>query len=214
MKKVWALVRRHDAFPYLVACLVIYALTHIAASMLDGGTLGKKAAVVVGAFALIGAVVLAAQVLWALLDWASMLDAESRVEERRIKHWVLATGFVIPLLLVTRPSMDFQAILRSVTSLYFMGAMVLVGWLAREFAQRRPFPRIKTYLVVYAAVVVLMALAQLGVFRNTDDEYGYPEEERVIAPLTSRERLLRNIVFYSIAGFLGVYSTRREDDPI
>lgn len=209
------MIIRHDAFPYLVTCLAIYTLMYIAASMLGPGTWGRKAAVVVGGYALIGVVILAAQVLWAILDWASVLDTEPQMEERRIKYWVLAAGFAVPLLLVARPDMDFQAILRSATSLYFIGAMVFVGWLARSYAHMRQFPRIKTYLVVYAAVVVLMALAELGIFGSTDGDYDYPREEPELAsPLTGRERLLRNIVFYSVAGFVGVYSTRREGDPI
>ncbi len=215
MKKLWTLIVKDERFPYFVACLVLYGLMAYVASMMERGASGKKILVFMGAFALIGSVLLGAQILWAVLSWASVWDTETSSEEKRIKKWMLVAGLVMPLLLVARPEMDFQAILESVTHVYFIAVMAFVGYVARAFAKTRQFPRLKTYVIVYAAVVVFMGLASLGVFRSADDEYGYIEEESEIAsPLTTRERLLRNIIFYSIAGFVGVYSTRREHDPI
>ncbi|MFQ5804148.1 MAG: hypothetical protein ACE5JQ_14760 [Candidatus Methylomirabilales bacterium] len=214
MKKVWALIVTYEPFRFLVICLALFGLMYLLASMLERGFL-QAMLLVVWVFALIGVVGFGAQVLWAVVSWASLLNEETPADERRIKHWVLAAALVIPPVLLARPDMDFQAILRSVTSLYFIGAAVVVGWLARTFSGLRRFPRVKTYFIVYATVVVLMGLGGLGVFRSADDEYDYTEEESEIAsPLTTRELVLRNIIFYSIAGFVGVYSTRRKDDPI
>ncbi len=213
MKKLWTLIVKDERFPYFVACLVLYGLMAYVTSMMERGASGKGILGLMGVFALIGSVVLGAQILWAVLSWASVWDTETSSEERRIKKWILVAGLVMPLLLVARPDMDFQAILESVINVYFIGLMALTGYVARWFAKIRQFPRLKTYLIVYATVVVLLGLGQLGVFRDRSDEYGY-EEPEVTSPLTDRERLLRNIFFYSIAGFLGVYSTRRKDDPI
>jgi hypothetical protein len=143
------------------------------------------------------------RVVWAVITWASDLSSVPRL--RAMKRIVLGLGVVLPLIAIAQAEMDYTTILGSVTSLWFIVMWFAVVYLSWAWASASPFNDIKTWFTIYAAVIVLMWLGSHGVFRDALDDSSSTD---LPSALTDQERLLRNVVFYSLAGLAGVWATR------
>ena len=108
---------------------------------------------------------------------------------------------------MVRPDLDYGAILRSVTSPWFVGFMIFVGYLSWIWASTGQFNPVKSWFSAYAAIIVLMWLGSKGVFHDVDDLVDLVADEPPSLP--ERELLLRNVVFYSVAAFVGIYARWR-----
>jgi hypothetical protein len=142
------------------------------------------------------------QVIWKVVTWAS--DLRGHPQLRLAKAALLVACAAGPLLLMARPDLDYGAIMRSVASPWFVGFMVLVGYLSWAWASTSPFNPVKTWFSVYAVIIVLMWLGSKGVFHDADDLVADEPPS-----LPERELLLRNVVFYSVAAFVGIYGRWR-----
>ncbi len=82
--------------------------------------------------------------------------------------------------------------------------MIFVGCLSWIWASTGQFNPVKSWFSAYAAIFVLMWLGSKGVFHDVDDLVADEPPS-----LPERELLLRNVVFYSVAAFVGIYGRWR-----
>jgi hypothetical protein len=148
--------------------------------------------------------VLGLRVAWAVIGWASDLSGVPAL--RVVKKLVLALGVVLPFVAIAQAEMDYAAILTSATSPWFLVMWLVVVYLSWIWASVSPHDGIKTWFTIYATIIVVMWLGSQGVFRDALEDYSPGGD--LPSTLTDRERLLRNIVLYSLAGLAGVWATR------
>lgn len=141
---------------------------------------------------------------WAVTGWAS--DLSGVIALRVVKKLILALGVVLPLLAIAQAEMDYAAILTSVTSPWFVVMWLVVVYLSWIWASVSHQNEIKTWFTIYATIIVLMWLGSQGGFRNSLEDFSPGDD--LPSALTDRERLLRNVVFYSLAGLTGVWARR------
>jgi CDP-diglyceride synthetase len=143
--------------------------------------------------------VLGLRVVWAVIGWASNISGTRAL--RLVKTLVLALGILVPLLVIAQAEMNYSAIIKSVTSPWFVLMWLVVVYLSWTWASVSPYNTIKTWFTIYATIIVLMWLASHGVFRDSED---FSSTDDLPSILADRERLLRNVVFYSLAALAGV----------
>jgi hypothetical protein len=114
--------------------------------------------------------------------------------------------YVLPFAILAWPGVDIHWMLGKVQRGFegFLFLMAIFAFFGRMMAEAcLTLPRPRTYLALFLGIVVVFVFFHLRALEeNFDESYG----------TTWRERMILNIVFNSIAGFVGAYSRFRSAD--